>query len=157
MSTEQLEEASLLFNSLAIASTEHNSVPIASVLTAFNNHLRGCICMPAGGASAGGSQQTGFEMELITAQAASRMCQRWPNRESSSGGRKLSWELRCVQAPLPVSSGCRQCREGGSRSLCVGCAGTIYATSSTVQGALCRTAQGKNAKKPLGSPALERW
>ena len=23
--------------------------------------------------------------------------------------------------------------------------------------ALCRTAQGKNAKKPLGSPALERW
>ena len=50
MSTEQLEEASLLFNSLAIASTEHNSVPIASVLTAFNNHLRGCIriCQRAG-------------------------------------------------------------------------------------------------------------
>ena len=44
--------------------------------------------MPAGGASAGGSQQTGFEMELITAQAASRMFQGWPNRESSSAVRK---------------------------------------------------------------------
>ena len=95
---KQLTEASILFNSIMIATTEQNSISLAFVRTTFNNHLRTCIRMPAGGATSGGSQQTGFEMEMVTGPAASRMFAGWPNRESSSGGRKLSWELRSMEA-----------------------------------------------------------
>jgi hypothetical protein len=96
MSKEQLAEAAVLYNAISTAST-HNSVPLASVRTVFNNHLRGCIRMPAGGATAGGSQQTGFEMELITSEAASQIFDGWPNKESSMGDRKVSWELRSME------------------------------------------------------------
>jgi hypothetical protein len=97
MSTEQLSEASLLFNSISISTTQLNSVPLQVVRTVFNNHLQRCIRMPAGGAAAGGSQQTGFEMELVTAEGASLMFEGWPNRESAAAGRKLSWELRSME------------------------------------------------------------
>ena len=97
MSMEQLTEASILFNSITTATTEQNSISLTLVRTTFNNHLRTCIRMPAGGATSGGSQQTGFEMEMVTGPAASRMFAGWPNRESSSGGRKLSWELRSME------------------------------------------------------------
>ena len=98
MSMEQLEAASVLFSSIAISTTNHNSIPIVDVRRVFMNHLQRCIRMPAGGATAGGSQQTGFEMELITADGASRMFEGWPNRESSSHGRSVSWELRSMEA-----------------------------------------------------------
>ena len=94
MSTEQLTAATLLHNSISIATTEHMSVPLPAVRLVFMNHLQRCIRMPAGGATAGGSQQTGFEMEMITAEAANQMFKNWPNRESANNGRKLSWELR---------------------------------------------------------------
>jgi hypothetical protein len=97
MSMDQLEAASVLFNSLSVSTTEQNSVSIADVRRVFMNHLSRCIRMPAGGATAGGSQQTGFEMELVTADCASRMFQGWPNRESSSDGRKMSWEFRSME------------------------------------------------------------
>ena len=69
MSKEQLAEAVRLYNAISGAPTPQNSVPLATVSLVFNNHLRGCIRMPAGGATAGGSQQTGFEMELITSRS----------------------------------------------------------------------------------------
>ena len=49
------------------------------------------------GAAAGGSQQTGFEMELISAAGAQKMFETWPNRESSMNGHRLSWELRSME------------------------------------------------------------
>ena len=97
MSMEQLREASLLFNSLSVATTEQNSVSVAMVHHVFMNHLLHCMRMPAGGATARGSQQTGFEMELISAETASRMFNSWPNPESLSQGRRLSWELRTME------------------------------------------------------------
>jgi hypothetical protein len=97
MSMEQLEAASVLFNSLSISTTEQNSNPIADVHRVFMNHLQRCIRMPAGGATAGGSQQTGFEMELVTADAASAIFGSWPNHEASSHGRRVSWELRSME------------------------------------------------------------
>ena len=97
MSTEQLEAASLMFNSIATATTEHNLNTIMGVRRVFTNHLKSCIRMPAGGAGAGGSQQTGFEMELVTSDAASRIFEGWPNKESSRGGKSMSWELRSME------------------------------------------------------------
>lgn len=96
MSREQLAEAALLFSSISISTTAHLLVPIPAVRLVFMNHLGRCIRMPAGGATAGGSQQTGFEMELMTADAATLMFGSWPNFESSHQGRKLSWELRSM-------------------------------------------------------------
>jgi hypothetical protein len=97
MSTEQLEAASLMFNSIATATTEHNLNTIMGVRRVFTNHLKSCIRMPAGGAGAGGSQQTGFEMELITSDAASNIFASWPNKEVHHGGKSMSWELRSME------------------------------------------------------------
>ena len=97
MSFEQLKAASLMFNSISAATTEHNSNTIIGVRLVFANHLKSCIRMPAGGAGAGGSQQTGFEMELVTSDAASRIFEGWPNKESSRGGKSMSWELRSME------------------------------------------------------------
>ena len=91
---EQLAEASLLFHSF---STEHLLIPLASVRQLFLHHLHRCMRMPAGGATAGGSQQTGFDMELLTANAARLMFKGWPNFQSMSQGKRLSWELRSMK------------------------------------------------------------
>ena len=40
-------------------------VPMKHVRQVLANHWRRCVKMPAGGAHAGGSMQTGFEVELI--------------------------------------------------------------------------------------------
>ena len=94
---DQLKEAAVLYKSISNATTEQNTNPLAEVHVVLNNHLRGCIRMPAGGAALGGSQQTGFELELITAESANTMFQGWPNRQSTAAGEKLSWELRSME------------------------------------------------------------
>ena len=53
--------------------------------------------MPAGGAMGGGSQQTGFEMELVSAMGASALFKGWPNHESTNSGRRQSWEIRSME------------------------------------------------------------
>ena len=95
MSMEQLTEASLLFSRISVSTAQLNMMPLADVRTTFNNHMQRCIRMPAGGATAGGSQQTGFEMELISSEAVSKIFSGWPNHEHSS--RTQSWELRSME------------------------------------------------------------
>ena len=51
--------------------------------------------MPAGGAQAGGSMQTGFEMEMLTAATARVLMKGWPNQQELRGG--LSWEVRTME------------------------------------------------------------
>ena len=51
--------------------------------------------MPAGGANSGGSQQTGFELELITAAAARELFRSWPNHEVIRLGHV--WEARTME------------------------------------------------------------
>ena len=97
MNREQLTAAYLLFNNIAVATTQNLVLPLTAVRNVFMNHLQRCIRMPAGGAAAGGSQQTGFEMELVTAAAASQMFASWPNHESSNYGNTQSWELRNME------------------------------------------------------------
>ena len=97
MSTEQLLAASLMFNSITTATTELNSTTIVGVRRVFANHLKSCMRMPAGGAGAGGAQQTGFELELITSDAASCMFRSWPNKEAHPDGKSMSWELRSIE------------------------------------------------------------
>ena len=65
MSMEQLEAAVLLFTTLGNTTTQ-NVVSIPDLRQAFVNHMRGCMRMPRGGALAGGSQQTGFEIPLVS-------------------------------------------------------------------------------------------
>ena len=97
MDMRQLEEAALLLASITTATTSQNVTTIRCVRQAFTNHLQRCMRMPAGGAHGGGSQQTGFEMELVSAAAASAMFGDWPNHEATSRGCKQSWELRSME------------------------------------------------------------
>ena len=97
MSVAQLETAVLLYESIMTATEDWNSVSIQHVRTAFYSHLKACLRMSAGGASARGSQQTGFEMELISAIGITRLMDGWPNFERSEGGRRQSWELRTME------------------------------------------------------------
>ena len=78
MSMEQLEAAVLLFTTLGNTTTQ-NVVSIPDLRQAFVNHMRGCMRMPRGGALAGGSQQTGFEIPLVTAGGAASLFEGWPN------------------------------------------------------------------------------
>ena len=97
MSMQQLEAATQLLASIMAVSTTECVVPISIVRQTFMNHLQRCIRMPAGGALAGGSQQTGFEMEMVTPSAASVMFANWPNHQATSTGCRQSWELRSMQ------------------------------------------------------------
>ena len=97
MASDQLEAAALLFSTISSSTCAPNINSLQDMRTVFMNHMRGCIRMPHGGAGAGGSQQTGFEMEMITATGASALFAGWPNHETELGGRKQSWELRSMQ------------------------------------------------------------
>ena len=59
------------------------------------NHWRACIKMPAGGANAGGAQQSGFEMQLVPVYAAKQLFGTWPNYQSIRLGH--SWECRTME------------------------------------------------------------
>ena len=97
MSTAQLEAAVLLYSSIVTATADQNTVSIHHIRTAFFSHLKACIRMPAGGANAGGSQQTGFEMDLISVIGITRLMDGWPNHQLSEQGRRHSWELRTME------------------------------------------------------------
>jgi hypothetical protein len=94
MSEEQLRLAHLYFN-LNHAPRLAMTVSLDNVRRVYANHWRSILKMPAGGASAGGSMQTGFEMEMITAAAVRKLFKNWPNYESIRMGH--SWEARNMQ------------------------------------------------------------
>ena len=97
MSAEQLRAAAVLYSTISSATTKANVIPIEVLRQTFMNHLQRHIRMPAGGALAGGSQQTGFEMELVGASGVSQLLAGWPNHESTQLGRRQSWELRTME------------------------------------------------------------
>lgn len=96
MSMGQLKAAVRLFDSLTTATAEQNTISIPHLRLAFLNHVKSCLRMPAGGATSGGSQQTGFEMELTSLIGVSQLLSSWPNHEMQNGGRRQSWELRSM-------------------------------------------------------------
>lgn len=59
------------------------------------NHWRACVKMPAGGANAGGAQQSGFEMQLVPAYATKELFGKWPNYQGIRLGH--SWECRTME------------------------------------------------------------
>ena len=69
-------------------------VPYRHPRTLISNRWRSCIKMPAGGAHAGGSQQTGFELDMITAGGVRELFGHWPNHEVIKYGH--SWEARSM-------------------------------------------------------------
>ena len=100
MTPAQLEKASDHYLTRH-AAQRMMSIPLLSIQMAMANHWQRCCRMPAGGyAGGGGSQQTGFEMELISAPAAQELFRSWPNHQIIRHGR--SWECRtmneCVSA-----------------------------------------------------------
>jgi hypothetical protein len=95
MSVEQLEAAAHLLSTIAETKAQ-NIVSIPELRQVFMNHLKSCIRMPRGGAAAGGSLQTGFEMELVTVLGAASLFEGWPHRQTSACGRQQSWELRTM-------------------------------------------------------------
>lgn len=70
------------------------AVPLTTVRRVIYNHWRSCLKMPAGGANAGGSQQTGFELELITPLGAREIFKAWPNHAFVRMGH--TWEARTM-------------------------------------------------------------
>ena len=94
MTAEQLEAAAARYH-LTEASTRAMTVPLTHVRRVMYNHWRNCVKMPAGGAHAGGSMQTGFEMELITASAVRELFRGWPNYELIKRGH--TWEARTME------------------------------------------------------------
>jgi hypothetical protein len=81
MSEEQLRLAHLCFN-LNHAPRLAMTVSLDNVRRVYANHWRSILKMPAGGTSAGGSMQAGFEMEMITTAAVRKLFKNWPNYES---------------------------------------------------------------------------
>ena len=70
-------------------------VSLENVRKVIGNHWRSVLKMPAGGAHAGGSMQTGFDMELISAAAVRTLFSAWPNYEKIKMGH--SWEARTME------------------------------------------------------------
>ena len=96
MSTDQLQAAVILYNSLSLLTTQQNTTSIPHLRQAFFNHVKACLRMPHGGASAGGSMQTGFEMELVSSMGIWQLMHGWPNHEKQNEHRQ-SWELRSME------------------------------------------------------------
>ena len=97
MSVVQLGAAVMLYDSLSKAIADQNTISLAHLRQAFFNHIKSCMRMPAGGATAGGSMQTGFEMELVSAMGIGLLMSGWPNHEIQNNGRRQSWELRTME------------------------------------------------------------
>ena len=95
LSESQLAAAAERFHASS-AQNQQFLVPIALMRSTWANHWHRVMRMPAGGAHAGGSMQTGFEMEMVTAAAASELMTAWPNRQELRAGR-VSWEARTMQ------------------------------------------------------------
>ena len=96
MSLQQLEAASRLLATIQV-STQQNLINMEVVRQTFMNHVQRCIRIPRGGANAGGSMQTGFDMELLSADGASQLLAGWPNHQTNASGTVHSWEIRNMQ------------------------------------------------------------
>lgn len=70
-------------------------VQLETVRRTMCNHWRSCLKMPVGGANAGGSQQTGFELELVTPRGAIELFKAWPNHQIIRMGH--TWEARSME------------------------------------------------------------
>lgn len=95
LSESQLAAATERFHASS-AQNQHFLVPMALLRRTWANHWHRVMRMPAGGAHAGGSMQTGFEMEMVTAAAASELMTAWPNRQELRAG-GVSWEARTME------------------------------------------------------------
>ena len=95
LSTSQLEAAAARFHA-TVAQDKQFFVPRALLRQTWTNHWHRCLRMPAGGAGAGGSMQTGFEMEMLTVASARDLMAGWPNFQELSGG-GLAWEARTME------------------------------------------------------------
>lgn len=91
MSEEQLAAAAHAYHAQTAISKQF-FLDSTLLVQAWNNHWRSHIRMPAGGAQAGGSMQTGFEMELLPLSAARWLMSGWQNHQETRGSH--SWELR---------------------------------------------------------------
>ena len=97
MSMEQLQAAYLLYSSINHVATNVNVMTLAVLRQTFMNHMKSIVRMPHGGAAGGGSQQTGFEMELVSSTGANALFAGWPNYQGDPGGWRQSWELRSME------------------------------------------------------------
>ena len=102
LSDAQLAAAAERYNA-SIPQNKQFLVPITTLRMVWMNHFNKCIRMPAGGALAGGSMQTGFEIELITHSAAHALMEGWQNRQEMAHG-GLSWEVRSLLPTRPTPS-----------------------------------------------------
>jgi hypothetical protein len=100
LSDSQLAAAVERYNA-KIALNKQFLVPLAGLRLVWMNHFHRVIRMPAGGAQAGGSMQTGFEMELVTRLAVEALMEGWPNRQEMARG-GLSWEVRTMEELGPL-------------------------------------------------------
>ena len=101
MSMTQLEEA-VKYYRLHHATLQSTTISLTKVRRVMANHWRSCLKLPAGGAHAGGSQQTGFDMEMIDPATARVLFRGWPNYQSIRWGH--SWECRTMEEIAAVLS-----------------------------------------------------
>lgn len=101
MSMTQLEEA-VKYYRLHHATLQSTTISLMKVRRVMANHWRSCLKLPAGGAHAGGSQQTGFDMEMIDPATARVLFRGWPNYQSIRWGH--SWECRTMEEIAAVLS-----------------------------------------------------
>lgn len=94
MTDSQLAAAADRFHSMQ--SIKSFIIPLTLLRQTWSNHWHRVMRMPAGGAQAGGSMQTGFEMEMITCSAAHELMAGWPNKQEIRGG-GMSWEARSME------------------------------------------------------------
>ena len=95
MSDDQLSAAMAAYFSSAAGTRKSYLVGYRHLRQVVANHWRSCIKMPAGGAHAGGAQQSGFEVQLVPSFAVKQLFQEWPNYESVRLGH--SWECRTME------------------------------------------------------------
>ena len=95
MSEAQLAAAAERYHSTIAAETQF-MVPSTLLQKTWMNHWQRVVRMPAGGAAAGGSMQTGFEMELVSEPAIRALMEGWPNHQALPRGGH-SWEARTME------------------------------------------------------------
>ena len=94
MTDEQLEAAMVAYYR-TVAVRKFMMVAYLHVRRVLASHWRKCMKMPAGGAHAGGAQQTGFEMSLVSSNGVKELFNHWPNYQSVRLGH--SWECRTME------------------------------------------------------------
>ena len=93
MTEEQLRAATEYY--IRVGPRDQMMVGYRHVKQVMANHWRSCLKMPAGGGHAGGGQQSGFEMTLVSAVGVRKLFQGWPNYQQVRLGH--SWECRTME------------------------------------------------------------